>query len=147
MRTERPASAPLDDAELLRRAREVRLRAYAPYSHFRVGAVIVTEDGHVFEGVNVENASYRMTTCAEQSALVTMVTAGVRSPVVTVAVVGDGEDPCTPCGACRQTIFEFGPEATVLSSGDGGRPLVTTIRELLPHGFGPTRLSQGQGGA
>lgn len=145
MRSERPRATELDDAELLRRAREVRLRAYAPYSHFRVGAVVVTEDGHVFEGVNVENASYRMTTCAEQTALATMIAAGVRSPVITVAVVGDGEDPCTPCGACRQTIFEFGPEATVLSSGEGGRPLVTSISELLPHGFGPTRLSQGQG--
>lgn len=147
MRSQRQDRAELDDAELLRRAREVRLRAYAPYSHFRVGAVVVTEDGDVFDGVNVENASYRMTTCAEQSALVTMITAGVRSPVAKVAVVGDGEDPCTPCGACRQTIFEFGPDATVLSSGDGGRPLVTHITELLPYGFGPTRLSQGQGGA
>jgi cytidine deaminase len=144
MRSQRPAPAELDDAELLRRAREVRLRAYAPYSHFRVGAVVVTEDRQIFEGVNVENASYRVTTCAEQSALATMISAGVRSPVVRVAVVGDGDEPCTPCGACRQTIYEFGPDATVLSSGDGGHPLVTTIRELLPHGFGPTRLAQGQ---
>jgi cytidine deaminase len=134
----------IDPAELLRAARAVRERAYAPYSHFRVGAVIVTADGHRFEGVNVENASYRMTTCAEQSAIATMATAGVRSPIVAVAVVGDGEDPCTPCGACRQTVFEFGPDATVYSSGDGGRPLTTHITELLPHGFGPKRLAQGQ---
>lgn len=133
-----------DEADLLRRARTVRARAYAPYSHFRVGAVVVTDDGQVFEGVNVENASYRMTTCAEQSAIATMISAGVRRPIVAVAVVGDGEDPCTPCGACRQTIFEFGPQATVYSSGDGGRPLVSLITELLPHGFGPKRLSQGQ---
>jgi cytidine deaminase len=135
----------VDPAELLRAARAVRERAYAPYSHFRVGAVIVTADGHRFEGVNVENASYRMTTCAEQSAIATMATAGVRSPIVAVAVVGDGEDPCTPCGACRQTVFEFGPEAVVYASGDAGRPLIATIRELLPHGFGPVRLAQGQG--
>jgi cytidine deaminase len=139
-----PTGVSYDEADLLRRARAVRQRAYAPYSHFRVGAVVLTADGQVFEGVNVENASYRMTTCAEQSAIATMVTAGVRSPIVAVAVVGDGEDPCTPCGACRQTIFEFGPEATVYSSGDGGRPLVTRITELLPHGFGPKRLAQGQ---
>jgi cytidine deaminase len=146
MRSEgRPTEASYDEAELLRRAREVRERAYAPYSGFRVGAVIVTEDGHRFEGVNVENASYRMTTCAEQSAIATMATAGVRSPIVAVAVVGDGEDPCTPCGACRQTVFEFGPEAVVYASGDAGRPLIATIRELLPHGFGPVRLAQGQG--
>jgi cytidine deaminase len=140
-----PAGARYDEADLLRRARAVRQRAYAPYSHFRVGAVVQTADGQVFEGVNVENASYRMTSCAEQSAIVSMVSAGVRGPIVAVAVVGDGEDPCTPCGACRQTIFEFGPDAMVYSSGDGGRPLVTRITELLPYGFGPKRLSQGQG--
>jgi cytidine deaminase len=136
--------ASYDEAELLRQARSIRARSYSPYSHFRVGAVVVTEDGQVFEGTNVENASYRMTTCAEQAALATMVTAGVQSPVVAVAVVGDGADPCTPCGACRQTIFEFGPDATVYASGDGGRPLVAHITELLPHGFGPKRLAQGQ---
>ncbi len=146
MRSEgRAADAGYDEAELLRRAREVRERAYAPYSGFRVGAVVVTEDGHRFEGVNVENASYRMTTCAEQSAIATMATAGVRSPIVAVAVVGDGDDPCTPCGACRQTVFEFGPDAVVYASGDAGRPLIATITELLPHGFGPRRLAQGQG--
>jgi cytidine deaminase len=134
-----------DEADLLRRAREIRNRAYAPYSHFRVGAVVVTADGDVFEGVNVENASYRMTTCAEQSAIASMVSSGVRGPLVAVAVVGDGSDPCTPCGACRQTIFEFGPEATVYASGDAGRPLVMSIGDLLPHGFGPRRLAQGQG--
>lgn len=133
-----------DEADLLRRARELKARAYAPYSHFRVGAVIVTADGRRFEGVNVENASYRLTTCAEQSAIASMVAAGVRSDIIAVATVGDGRDPCTPCGACRQTIFEFGPDATVYSSGDGGRPLVTHITELLPHGFGPKRLAQGQ---
>jgi cytidine deaminase len=146
MRSEgRSAATGYDEAELLRRAREVRERAYAPYSGFRVGAVVVTADGHRFEGVNVENASYRMTTCAEQSAIATMASAGVRSPIVAVAVVGDGDDPCTPCGACRQTVFEFGPDAVVYASGDGGRPLVATITELLPHGFGPLRLAQGQG--
>jgi len=145
MRGERPVRrVGYDEADLLRRARAVRERAYAPYSNFRVGAVVVTADGETFEGVNVENASYRMTTCAEQSAIVSMVSAGVRGPIVAVAVVGDGQDACTPCGACRQTIFEFGPDATVYSSGDGGVPLVTAITDLLPHGFGPARLAQGQ---
>ncbi len=134
----------IDEAELLRTARAVRERAYVPYSHFRVGAVVVTADGQRYEGVNVENASYRMTTCAEQSAIAGMVSSGQRGPIVAVAVVGDGEDPCTPCGACRQTVFEFGPDAMVYSSGDGGRPLTTHITELLPHGFGPKRLAQGQ---
>lgn len=134
-----------DEADLLRRARQIRQRGYAPYSQFRVGAVVLTEDGRVFDGVNVENASYRMTTCAEQAAIAAMVSSGALGPIVAVAVVGDGTDPCTPCGGCRQTIFEFGPQAVVYSSGDGGRPLITPITDLLPHGFGPRRLAQGRG--
>jgi cytidine deaminase len=133
----------IDPAELLRAARAVRQRAYAPYSGFHVGAVVVTVDGDAFEGVNVENASYRMTTCAEQAAIATMVGAGRRGPIAAVAVVGDGSSPCTPCGACRQIIFEFGPEAVVYASGDGGRPQISHITELLPHAFGPRRLAEG----
>ncbi len=136
-------SVPYDEADLLRRARAVRSRAYAPYSHFHVGAVVVTPAG-TYEGVNVENASYRMTTCAEQTAIARMVAEGDRGPIVAVAVVGDGADPCTPCGACRQTILEFGPDATVYASGDGGQPLIARITDLIPHGFGPHRLAQGQ---
>lgn len=134
-----------DEADLLRRARTARDRAYAPYSGFRVGAAIVTEDGRVFEGANVENASYGLATCAERVAVQAMAASGRRSPIVAVAVVGDGDDPCAPCGACRQVIFEFGSEAIVYASGDAGRPLVASIRELLPHAFGPLRLSQGRG--
>ncbi len=136
-------SMPYDEADLLRRARALRSRAHVPYSHFHVGAVVVTPTG-IYEGVNVENASYRVTTCAEQTAIARMVTEGDRGPILAVAVVGDGVDPCTPCGACRQTILEFGPEATVYASGDGGQPLIARIAELLPHGFGPYRLAQGQ---
>lgn len=139
-----PSEGPVDEAALLRRAREVRQHAYVPYSHFRVGAVVLTADGRTFEGVNVENASYRMTVCAEQSAIARMVSSGCHGPIEAVAVVGDGQDPCTPCGGCRQAIFEFGPRATIYASGDGGRPLIAAITELLPHGFGPARLSQGQ---
>ena len=140
-----PTSAP-DEVALLRRARQVRSSAYAPYSGFRVGAVVLTEDGRMFEGVNVENASYRLTTCAEQAAVAAMVATGVRSPIAAVAIVGDGADPCTPCGGCRQTLLEFGPGASVYASGDAGRPLISTVRELLPHGFGAMRLAQGRQG-
>lgn len=139
-----PDGATFDEADLLRRARAVRDRAYAPYSGFRVGAAVLTEDGRLFEAASVENAVLPLSMCAERNALQEMAVAAVRSPVVAVAVVGDGADPCTPCGACRQVIFEFGPEATVYASGDAGRPLVATIRELLPHPFGPKRLSQGR---
>lgn len=137
-------AASLDDAELLSRARAVRSRAYAPYSGFRVGAVVLTDTGKVFEAANVENAAYPLSACAEANAVRAMACSGGRHEIVAVAVVGDGESAVTPCGACRQVIFEFGPEATILASGDGGKPLITTIRELLPSAFGPKRLSEGQ---
>lgn len=139
-----PRRAVIDEADLLRRARQVRQRAYTPYSGFKVGAAVLTAGGEVFEGANIENASYGLTMCAERVAIGTMVAAGVRDEIVAVAVVGAGEDPLTPCGACRQVIFEFGPRAMVYGSGDGGRPLTMRIDELLPHGFGPKRLAQGQ---
>lgn len=134
----------IDEADLLRRAREARGRAYAPYSGFHVGAAVLTADGQVFEGANVENAAYPLSSCAEQTAIRSMAAAGVREDIIAVAVVGDGDDPCTPCGACRQVIFEFGPKAVVYASGDAGRPTVASITELLPHAFGPRRLSQGR---
>ena len=140
----RPRGVTYDEADMLRRARAVRERAYAPYSQFRVGAVVVTADGEAFEGVNVENASFRTGTCAEQAAIAAMVAAGVRGPVVAVAVVGDGPEPCTPCGACRQVILEFGSQALVYASGDAGRPLIRSIADLLPEAFGPRRLGSGR---
>jgi len=134
----------VDEAELLRRARAARNRAYAPYSGFHVGAAVLTDDGRVYEAANVENAAYPLSACAEQNAIRAMACSGSISEVVAVAVVGDGEDPCTPCGACRQVIFEFGPAAMIYASGDGGRPLVVRLAELLPHGFGAKRLAEGQ---
>ncbi len=125
---------------LLARARELRTNAYAPYSGFRVGAVVVTASGRRFEGVNVENVSYRLTTCAEQAALAAMCAAGPLEEVVVVAVAGDGPSPCTPCGACRQTIAEFGTDAVVHATGASGPVLTTSIAELLPDAFTTERL-------
>ncbi len=139
----RPGHA-VDEADLLRRARAARERAYVPYSGFRVGAVVLTEDGRLAEGASVDNAASPLAQCAERVAIQALVGTGVRSPIVAVAVVGDGNDACVPCGACRQVIFEFGPDAVVYASGDAGRPLVASIRELLPHAFGPVRLAQGR---
>lgn len=133
-----------DEADLLRQARAARERAYVPYSNFRVGCAVLSESGRIHVGANVENAAYPLSACAEQTTIRAMVAAGDRGPIVAVAVVGDGDDPCTPCGACRQVIFEFGPDATVYASGDAGRPLISHITELLPHAFGPMRLGQGR---
>jgi cytidine deaminase len=135
-----PPDVEVDEADLLHRARNARRHAYVPYSGFHVGAAVLSASGTIFTGANVENAAYPLGMCAERTAVGTMVATGDLGPIVAVAVVGDGDDPCTPCGGCRQVINEFGPGATMLASGDDGRPLRTTLAELLPHAFGPMRL-------
>lgn len=134
-----------DDVALLARARQAKVLAYAPYSGFRVGAALRTDAGDVFTGVNVENVSYGLTLCAERAAVAAMVaTAGPRSQITAIAVVGDGHDALTPCGACRQVLHEFGAAIRVLASGDGGMPVVTTVAELLPRPFTAFRFGQGR---
>jgi cytidine deaminase len=120
---------------LLRAARKVMRHAHAPYSHFRVGAALLTGKGEVFAGCNVENASYGMTNCAERTAIFTAVAqSGPRLDIRAVAVVNDQGLPCSPCGACRQVIYEFGPEAMVYFQGSKGWK-ESHITELLPEGF------------
>ena len=122
-------------ALLLRAARKVMKHAHAPYSHFRVGAALITAKGEVFAGCNVENASYGMTNCAERTAVFTAVAqSGPRLDIRAVAVVNDQGVPCSPCGACRQVIYEFGPEAMVYFQGSKGWK-ESHITELLPEGF------------
>src|SRR5215471_9174994 len=99
---------------LLRAAKAAMKNAHAPYSHFRVGAAILTAKGEIFSGCNVENASYGMTVCAERTAIFSAVAkSGPKLKIVAVAVVNDQGVPCSPCGACRQVIYEFGPRATI----------------------------------
>jgi cytidine deaminase len=128
---------------LLNTARQALKRAYAPYSNFHVGAAVLTEQGQVFSGCNVENASYGLTICAERSAIFTAVqqaAAGAKLAIRAMAVVNGDEVPCSPCGACRQVIFEFGENAAVIFKGQQGY-LEMTIQELLPESF---RLSLDQ---
>ena len=109
--------------------------AYAPYSKFHVGAAILLEDGRVFTGCNVENASYGLTICAERNAIFAAVAATAKKPVIAaVAVVNRRGVPCSPCGACRQVIAEFGRDAVVWYQGQKGFACLTA-RELLPDGF------------
>ncbi len=124
---------------LLRSARKVKKNAYAPFSHFRVGAAILTSNGKVFVGCNVENSSYGMTNCAERTAIFSAIAKdGPELEIRAVAVVGspdiDHQVPCSPCGACRQVIFEFGPRAVIFYQGKKG-PKQSLITDLLPEGF------------
>lgn len=120
---------------LLHGARRAMKNAYAPYSKFRVGAAILTTAGDVFLGCNVENASYGMTNCAERTAIFAAVAKmGPKLEIVAVAVTNDQGVPCSPCGACRQVIYEFGPSATVFFQGKKGWKK-SAITDLLPEGF------------
>lgn len=125
-----------DRERLFTAAHTAMQNAYAPYSNFRVGAAVLTAAGNVYSGCNLENASYGLTNCAEHVAIAAAVTAegGEQMRLKAVAVVTDPEVPCSPCGACRQVIAEFGPEAVVLYQGESGVK-EADIRELLPEGF------------
>jgi cytidine deaminase len=120
---------------LLRAARKVMKNAYAPFSKFRVGAALLTSKGQVFMGCNVENSSYGLTNCAERTAIFSAVAkTGPDLEIVAIAVVNDHGVPCSPCGACRQVIYEFGPRAVIFYQGEKG-PKQSLITELLPEGF------------
>jgi len=111
--------------------------SYSPYSRFRVGAAMLLTDGTTVTGCNVENCSYRLTSCAEQGAIARAVAEhgpGIRLRAVAVANLNHAAS--MPCGACRQTLTEFGDDATlILYPGEGGKPEETTLGELLPHAF------------
>ena len=123
--------------ELLERAKNARERAYAPYSRFKVGAALLTKDGSVFDGCNVENASYGLCNCAERTAFFSAVAAGYsRDQFAALAVIGDTDGPIAPCGACRQVIIELGgPELTIRLGNLNGSIRDTTAREQLPDAF------------
>ena len=123
---------------LLVAAREIRARAYVPYSGFHVGAAVLA-GGEIFPGVNVENASYPVSTCAERSAIVHAVTAG-HTRIDAVAVVADAVGPTTPCGMCRQALNEFGPDMLVICEGAGGDQRAWLLSSLLQDAFGPANL-------
>lgn len=124
---------------LVAAAREAQERAYAPYSRYRVGAAVETEDGTIYTGCNVENASYGLALCAERVALGTAITAGARS-FRRIAVVSSSEPPASPCGACRQVLAELAPNAEVVAVGPRSEAR-WMVSELLPHAFSQDHLS------
>lgn len=132
-------------ATLTQKALAARSNAYAPYSRFLVGAALITEDGDVFSGCNVENAAYPEGVCAEAGAISAMVAAGGSRKIATIMVAGKGPAPCLPCGGCRQKIREFATQRTcVLVVDENGTQLFKDdLHALLPHSFGPENLETG----
>lgn len=131
--------------QLLEKAKEARAKAYAPYSHFAVGAALLSAEGRVFLGCNVENAAYSVTCCAERVALFKAISEGVRdfrAIAIVGGVEGSGGDctPCYPCGVCRQALSEHGGEAFSVYTCEGDRIIESTLDALLPHSFGQKNL-------
>ncbi len=124
---------------MLAAATAVRERAYVPYSGFAVGAALRAEDGKLFTGCNVENASYGLTICAERNAVFQAIAAGARSFDAVAVVTGNG---VSPCGACRQVLAEFGPHMTVIMASTSGDRRIFTLDQLLPAAFLPAQLSE-----
>lgn len=121
----------MDFTSLIESARQVREKAYAPYSHFKVGAAVRTKSGRVFTGCNVENLSFGLTICAERVAVGAAVAAGERD-FEALAVVADSKEPVTPCGACRQVLAEFSTTLPICSANLEGEVYESSIAELLP---------------
>jgi cytidine deaminase len=129
------------EQQLLDAARTARDGAYAPYTNYLVGAALRASSGEVFTGANVENAAISPTICAERVAVGYAVSHGARS-FSQIAVIGTGAPLCTPCGVCRQVLYEFAPDIEVLAtSGSGEVRRFVLSRDLLPHGFGPATLA------
>lgn len=120
---------------LIDEALEIREKAYAKYSNFKVGAILITDEGKKYKGVNVENKSYGLTMCAERNAIFSAVTNGMKKIKVMV-LVGDTEKPITPCGACRQVMAEFSDEDTkIIMSNLKKEYEIVTMLDLLPYAF------------
>ena len=123
----------MDDNELIETARKYRERSYSPYSHFAVGAAVLTADGKVYGGCNIENASYPVTNCAERTAIFKAVSEGAKK-IDTVAIIADTPGPCSPCGMCRQAMAEFHVVNVIMANLKGDVKKVP-LSELLPYTF------------
>ena len=132
----------MDKNQLIIKAKEARSLSYSPYSHFAVGAALLTKDGKVFVGANIENSSYPLCMCAERNALYNAYMNGYKKDdLVSLTLVADTDTPCTPCGACRQVISELFPKNAPINMGNlKGEVLTMTIEELLPLSFSPEDL-------
>ncbi len=132
----------MEPKELIEKAKEARKLSYSPYSHFAVGAALLCKDGQVFVGANIENSSYPLCMCAERNALYNAKMHGVKKEdMVALALSADTDEPCSPCGACRQVISELFPSnAPIYMSNLKGDIQETNIKELLPYAFSEDAL-------
>jgi cytidine deaminase len=130
----------MEPAELIDLARKARKRAYAPYSHYKVGAALLGKSGTVYTGCNVENASYSHTICAERTAVLKAVSEGETEFEAIAVVTRNGG---SPCGACRQVLSEFSPELIIYIADKDGEYRTTTLKQLLPDSFTPAHLAAG----
>jgi cytidine deaminase len=124
----------IDWNKLISAARDVREHAYAPFSKFRVGAAILTADGAIFAGCNVENSSYGLTICAERAAVLNAISRGSRD-FVAIAVFSESIPPARPCGACRQVLYEFNPEMEIACASPAGAIDKFRLLDIFPEGF------------
>jgi cytidine deaminase len=134
----------MDNKDLIKKAIESRDKAYVPYSGFHVGAALITEDGSIYTGCNIEIASYSPTICAERTAIFKAISEGHKS-IKKIAVIGDVENTF-PCGVCRQVIREFGKDATIIVANSEDEYKEFTLEELLPNSFGPEDLAKAKKG-
>ena len=134
----RDGDGQVSDEALLALARAAMQRSYSPYSHYKVGAALLCADGRVFQGCNIENASFGLTNCAERTAMFKAISEGAME-FTTIAIAAEGSAPW-PCGACRQVLNEFAPDIRVMVTWADGKVDEAPLKALLPHGFGPKDL-------
>mgnify|MGYP003295653238 FL=1 len=127
--------------KLLKLAAEARDHSYSPYSHYSVGAALLTKNGKIYQGCNIENASFTPTICAERTAFFKAIFDGVRE-FAAIAIIGSGDSPAFPCGVCRQVMSEFcdGEFVLIVANRDGSEVVVETLDQMMPHRFGPKDL-------
>lgn len=129
------------EAGLIEAARSAREKAYAPYSGFKVGAALLCDNGRIFTGCNVENAAYSASICAERVAIGKAVSEGC-SKFRAIAIVSESDEPCPPCGFCRQVMAEFNPDLSIIMVNGNGQVIRSTAKELLPLAFTERQLSR-----
>lgn len=132
----------MENEALIEKALEAKKNAYVPYSNFHVGAAVLMDDGSIYTGCNIENASYTPTICAERTAIFKAVSEG-KMQIDKIAIVGDA-NPTYPCGVCRQVIREFGRDSKIIIANSVDDYKIYDLKDLLPYSFGPEDLKQSE---